>query len=454
MYTLQIPEKPALDAAWYERLMSVTTDVRETFIVLEPGQPQLRAQHEAFFASGCRTEPNLRPKEVSNYPAEKIIDGLRSLLDDIEATENNTHIRAAYAGHIREQIANLELIQAAAHDDRETFLERNVSLYGMPDKAVFGAVCAWIRQELEASRDRPELSDLAEIALELMPESRGAPDLLVPASDVFKSVRDAHFSENGYFSQLFSPDGYPDAPYIEQEHGDAITRQAIVNVGADYTVASAEDGLWAVLPRSREVVRPPGYRVDRDYFSGVIAHEIGSHLLEEANGSRQPLRLLRLGLEGFEKGNEGRAYLREQIIYPATEVFMRQPSWEYILALHLSVSLGSGLAGRPYSFSRLYELLYALHRFWRERRYPLDTINDAQTRDEAWFLAVRVMKGTASEGGCYMKDTVYLEGNIACWRLAAKKGPSVIQAGDIGKFNILDDAHWDILRGLGIVSAN
>jgi hypothetical protein len=443
-----------LDTQWYQKLLEATKNIRESFILLEPSKPYLVNARQEFMDFGRATNPVLRPRHLNKRFLELTVENLQKLQEDISEQEPNEHVRVAYRDHIAERITNVEMVRASVEEDWEKFREYNVHLYGLPDTDIFRAACTWIRKDAQQTSSAVDshLTRLRDDVLRLTPDVVGKESLLMPDKEVFQSVRDSHFAPGGYFEQLFAPDGPPEEPYIEQRYGDSITARAIANVGSDYTIKSAADGLWAVLSSSRDVVRPLGYRVDRDYFVGVIAHEIGSHLLEESNGSLQPLKLLRLGLAGFEKGNEGRAYLREQIVYPTPSIFTRQTSWEYILMLHLSVSLAFGLDGRPYTFVELYEYLYALHHFWRERRYPLATNNDAEAKEEAWLLAVRIMKGTDGTGGCYMKDTVYLEGNVAVWKLAAVK-QDMIPLGDTGKFNIIDKSHLALLRYLNILPA-
>ncbi|HSH17880.1 MAG TPA: hypothetical protein VK978_00705 [Candidatus Saccharimonadales bacterium] len=449
MSSIQIPLQKAIDEHWYQRLRTVTEGIGETFVLLMPDQDYLHGVREAFFSSGCTANPDLYPRQLPLARMAAVSAGLMQLQADITAQEPNEAIREAYVSHIQDYLTNLDLLCAAANRDHDLFMQKNRELYGMPDEAVFAAACAWVRQDAEQSVD-PALDELRQDVLRLVPDLHGNAQLLIPDEALFHRVRNLHLQPGGYVDQLFAPHGLPEAPYIEQEQGDVITHQAIANVGSDYALQDAADGLWAVLSRSRKVVRPLGYRVDRDYFVGVVAHEVGSHLLEEANGSRQPLRLFGLGLNGFEKGNEGRAYLREQIVYPDAAVFVRQSSWEYILMLHVSVGLAAGLHDKPYTFAELYAFLYALHRFWRQRRYPMDTNNDAEAREEAWLLAVRIMKGTNGTGGCYMKDTVYLQGNVTCWHVA-KTDPWLLLQADMGKFNIGDEHHLAILRELNLL---
>ena len=57
----------------------------------------------------------------------------------------------------------------------------------------------------------------------------------------------------------------------------------------------------------RLVRRPVDFRIGAQPYLGIVAHEVGSHLLEAENGRRSPLRLLASGLRAYEHGNEGRA---------------------------------------------------------------------------------------------------------------------------------------------------
>lgn len=449
MYKIKVDLSEPIDARWHSLLSEATRGITETFVLLMPDQSHLKAERDRFFDSGCLVNPDLRPPSLNGNYLKQAAERLTTLQQDIVENEPNAHIRSAYVNHIEDYVTNLDLLQAVVAQDHTQFIDRNVALYGMPDTDIFAAVCAWIRQDASFISDE-SIVGLRDKVLHLIPDMPGDSSLLLPSDTTFDTVRKMHFTKGGYFDQLFAPDGPPEMAYIEQEYGDDITRQAISNVGSRYTIKSAADGLWAVLSRSNQVVRPLGYRVDRDYFIGVIAHEVGSHLLEETNGAKQPLRLLGLGLNGFEKGNEGRAFLREQIVYDSPLTFTRQSSWEYIIMLHLGVSLAVGLHGKPCNFADLYAVLYALHRLWRQRRYPLDTNNELQAQDEAWQLTVRIMKGTDGSGGCYMKDIVYLEGNIGCWNIA-KHNPDLLLQADIGKFNVNDPHHIDVLKGLEIL---
>lgn len=56
------------------------------------------------------------------------------------------------------------------------------------------------------------------------------------------------------------------------------------------------------------------FQVPKGFVPALIQHEIGTHLLTYMNGLRQPLRLLSLGLAGYESLQEGLAVLSEYLV--------------------------------------------------------------------------------------------------------------------------------------------
>lgn len=453
MYRLRVEPQEPLDAGWIEALTAILAETHEVFLLLEPSAATCAIERQKFLESGGDYEPVLNPDSVDVATLRACNDKLEKLRRQIQ-DEPLEVVRDSYLERIAEAILQNELVIDAVHQDTAGFHAKNLELYGEPDKAVYAAVCAWVREEALATIDIGvgKVVDRAKAVLEIIPSADGDADILLPAPELFQKVRSMHFEPGGYVDQLFAPDGLPAQAYIDESGGDTVCRQAIANVGADYTVGASEDGIWSVQNNSKRIVRPPGYRLERDEFTGIVCHEVGSHLLERMNGMGQPLRLLSVGLDRFESGNEGRAFLREQIMYTSPELSTRQPSWEYIVMLFLGVCLASGEFGRPYTFSELHRFFSTLHAFWRERRFPLASTNELAVAEESWQLTVRIMKGTPGDGsmGCYMKDIVYLQGNIACWRMAAVS-PEIILFGDSGKFDIANPRHLQILRALGLL---
>jgi hypothetical protein len=431
------------DTRWFDRFAEIFAKIGETYEMLEPLPQTLSEKRSEFESSGYSKNISLLSDRVS---IEKVVTArqeLESLRKDIEDNETNDLVKWAYLDAISVCDANARLIIAGAHGDKLEYANANSDIYDDPDMHVFKAVCHWIRQTAEQSENNP----LASRVLELIPALSDDHQMLIPTEEVFHKVRELHREPNGYYDKLFGPEGLPTDPYIDQEVGDEICKRLLTNIGSDYTIVSSDNNNWATMKDRRQLVRPSGYRLDRDEFIGMVSHEIGSHILEFVNGEKSPLKLLSLGLARYDHGNEGRAFLREQIVYEHERVFLEQFAWEYIVLLHLAVSLAAGVHEKPYTFAELYEVLFSVYSFWRERRMPHATNNEAFARNEAWFLTVRVMKGTDGTGGAYLKDTVYLESNIRCWQAAAKD-PSIILFGDKGKFDITNPDHLKIVQSV------
>jgi hypothetical protein len=441
--------QPALDEVWFDRYHAIKIAVGEAYEMLEPLPATLTKLREEFDASDHSINISLLSDRVDLEHYKACLTQLERLRSDVDSSEKNSLLREVYLDAIKDLTATTELIIAGVIGDKERYASANAVLYNQPDEHVFKALCHWIRSDAQKalSSENADLHTLAQKVLDLIPNLQDNHQVLIPSEDVFYKVRQTHRQNNGYYNLLFGSQGLPENAYFTQQEGDEICRNMIANIGADWTVASAENNVWAVMRSRKELVRPAGYRLDHDEFVGVVSHEIGSHILEEVNGQNQPLKLLGTGLAGFEKGNEGRAFLREQIVYESERTFLGQFAWEYIVLLHLSVSLASGSHEKRATFAELYQTLHALYAFWREKRMPQATNNEQFALEEAWHLAVRTMKGTDGLGGAYMKDTVYLEGNIRCWQLAADD-PSIILFGDKGMFDITNQRHREIVRSL------
>lgn len=442
----------AIDNTWFRALLDISKQIGETYIALEPSREYLEHSRQLFELSNFRQDIPLFPDTMDTGRLRTAAAALSQLKAAIKEEERNNFAREAYCDYIDNLSANVRMIIAAHQQNGPVFEHENIVLYGQPDRQIFNAVCSWIRAKANDSLSTPGAErSRAETVLSLIPKHDRPYHMLTPSETVFHQVRQSHRAPHSYYDQLFGHGGLPTKPYIEQLEGDKICAEVLQNIGSDYTLAPSKNNIWATVREKKLLLRPLGYRLDTDEFTGIISHEIGSHILEATNGAKQPLRLLEIGLAGYEKGNEGRAFLREQIVYDKESTFLQQFAWEYIIMLHLAVCLAIGYDEQPYSFSKLYAVLFALYLLWREHRYPFETNNEAYARQEAWYLAVRIMKGTDGKNGAYRKDIVYLEGNIKCWQLATTN-PQAILDGDIGKFDITNNNHLALLRQLGILN--
>lgn len=449
-------DTPSYDTAWHARLLPLLHAEPAAYVSLEPSAESQLIARQFFDASGHTASPSLLPDMTAIVGREQVIDDLSALLDDIQTQEQNPVVRHAYQARIKQLIAEQSMVIAAVQGDNLIFETQNNYVYGAPDPAIFASICAWIRSDIEAAdtTQHPEILEL----LDLLPAGSGSVADCLPSQQTFDAVKALHAKYGGYYMSLFGPEGLPTSPTIDQDEGGRIVTKLLANLGADYRLDPTPGALWSVRHSNKVITCPATYTLPNRTFVSLMCHELGSHLLEAINGAKQPLALMQTGLDRYEAGNEGRACLREQILFDTPLDYTRVASWDpagialpsfaYDATLHLIISLATGTMGYRWEFAELYRVAYLLQMLWQVKSG--DTVIESACHDFAWHISVRTLKGTDGTGGAYRKDIVYLEGNIRCWRAAARN-PQAILWGDYGKFDITNEMHIRMLTDLGIL---
>jgi uncharacterized protein (TIGR02421 family) len=144
------------------------------------------------------------------------------------------------------------------------------------------------------------------------------------------------------------------------------------------------DDVHGVMVVRRTLLVDTRYRLDPRREQALVQHEVGTHIVTEVNGHRQPLRTLESGLAGFEQTQEGLAVLAEH--------------------------LAGGLT--PERMALLAARVLAVRAFVDGQAFP-DTVAELHeahgfTRRSAFDLVTRVHRG-----GGLLKDAVYLRGLAA-----------------------------------------
>lgn len=126
---------------------------------------------------------------------------------------------------------------------------------------------------------------------------------------------------------------------------------------------------------------PATASIRTDRVEPLLHHEVGTHVVTYQNGARQPLKLLTIGLPGYDETQEGLAVLAEYLTGGLDPRRLR------VLAARV-VAVGKLLDGAD--FLEIFESLRAEHRI------PTKT---------AWSIAMRVVVGGGS-----VRDAIYLRG--------------------------------------------
>jgi uncharacterized protein (TIGR02421 family) len=126
---------------------------------------------------------------------------------------------------------------------------------------------------------------------------------------------------------------------------------------------------------------PAAATIRADRVEPLLHHEIGTHVVTYQNGARQPLKLLTIGLPGYDETQEGLAVLAEYLTGGLDPRRLR------VLAARV-VAIAEMLDGA--GFLEIFEHL--------RTEYGIPTRT-------AWSIAIRVIGGGGS-----VKDAIYLRG--------------------------------------------
>lgn len=373
----------------------------------------------------------------------------------LERTDLDPLIKQLYRWKVNEHIANINMLIASSAGDMRSFTRWNEFVYGKPDEDIYRAALDLVAHDAEDlladdAQSQP-VKAAADTVLSLVDEKRGYRELLSPDETVFEKVREDHMRTTGYYGLLLAGVKIPDEK-ITTEVADPIIQQVLHNIKSSKGIRDASGASWSVA--SDAVLRPKTMNMPPLRFMGLaVGHEIGSHEFERVNGARGPIAMAKEGLPRYELGNEGRAVIREQVPYETFSEFTKLVRWRDILRRHIAISYASGVGeDAPMQSSEVYTFMNAIDRMYATKLHPDDEVKaTAAAHKKTSDLLTRVLKGTDGKGGAYLKDKVYLEGNVACWLSAALRGPRAIAEGDYGKFNINDPTHLAALRKFGLL---
>ncbi len=443
---LLIDLQPAIDERWFEQLIKTAKYTPEIYAWLGPTAKELQEQYSNLVTLNFTARPNLRPRDTMCAKIISEKQNLTKLQSDVMRYEQNDIVRNAYRLRLEELIDNAAMYEAALLGDDLEFTRLNHKIYGQPQKDIFVATCEWFRSYATAvAKDDRQYIGPVQAVLDVIPQSELSdtyPQIskLKPSKEVFASQHRRHMQAEGFYEQLFHGLKLPEGP-VDEQSGDRLIQRLLKNLQAeDYTIHNSSDGSWGLRFSSKSVVRPSNYVLPADEFVAVAGHEVGSHLLERLNGLRSPLRLLSFGLQGYEKGNEGRALLREQVVYKTWSEFEQTLRWQEVLLRHFVLSLAVGLDGSKRTFTEIFNTIEPIYALWHIRAGAKPEAARRMAQQRSWLLITRALKGTDTTGVAYHKDLVYLEGNIACWRKATED-PMSIRNGDRGKIDIANSAH-------------
>ncbi len=194
------------------------------------------------------------------------------------------------------------------------------------------------------------------------------------------------------------------AKTVHSEKIRAGLQQALYDNGVtDWNVEFSEKRLTTVYPAEKRIT----VCKDREFAEidpeRLKVHEVGVHALRAVNGYEQPLKIFALGLPGYLPTEEGLSSYFEELTGNTSEEMMRD------------------YAARVIAVDSICQDLNFRQTFDRLKSYDLNN-------DQAWNLAIR-----AHRAGGYIKDHVYLDGNIRVKEFATTNGDfNTLYVGKVG----------------------
>jgi len=442
-FTAKQEVEPPLDEVLFKRLKefsnSLITDVR-------PELPILLEQKEAFL-SGEIECPHLTYEKILSKDYESKEKGLLELKDDIRSDSTIPEaISRAYIWTINERIARFRMLrelQKTMQEGNDEYHMKRFSrysefIYGAPEEDIYQGVTEKLYEKLEHARAT------------LPPEKMDAYERLLTFASKKDTTSPEVSSEGSTQEQDISDEVINDPEEIKKYFQSAVEEMGL---GDEWTVEidpKNERSSFAVLYGSKKIMLPseekmkllPSERkMTVKMIRGLIVHEIGTHALRQHNGIRSRLRLLSVGLDRNEVGEEGLATYREHRETGKTDF----AGFDNYFAAGLAKGIDGG--GQR-NFAGVYSILHDYYSV-------TENVDNEKAQDMAWDRCLRIFRGTTGDipGVILTKDIIYRKGNIATYSLMKNDFSEKIDF-NIGKFDPTNPRHIAVLTELGILDSD
>lgn len=436
------PPPDALDTQWYSRFEK--PGAFQGFEYLE-GDKSYREQQKHLFLSGEVNNPTLDYPKLDIQLLDRREEELLALKYDVRLNEPNQAVKLAYQWRLNEKLAELRMLKAAASGNARKFRRYTEFIYGKPSDTIFAYTVNSIRKRAETTLGlgNQTTAEASAKLLELLPTDMPEPTAATPPTEeTVKLAQGITLHEVGDLVSIPLDKERFEAPEIQAVFSQSI--QTLKAEGWQVTIATGSKSGITVNQETRKVEVPATRMLVVDKLRKLIAHEIGTHVARRINGERSKLKLLGLGLDRYEKGDEGVATLREQAIEGKVDDFAGFDGY-------LAIGLAYGLDGTPRNFREVFQVLqpYYYLKEIESGTAPETAITNAQTK--AWNRCVRTFRGTPPDttGVCYTKDMVYREGNIGAWEVVSNN-PEEMYRFSIGQYDPANERHIWLLTELGI----
>jgi len=443
--TPQPTHSESFDSKWYQTFEQLGAFQAYEYL---DGNKQYREAERHKFLNSDDGNPSLDYPKIDVERLSSDETQLLQLKEDIIREETNEIVKQVYRWRLNEKIAELRMLKAVASGDMHKFQRYSEFVYGKPSPEIFAFTIHNLREiaTSQLTSDDPNIKNVAQELIDLLPaDLPTTANYQLPQESDITIVRKQTLKELGNLLNLDVATGTEGKQYTADEIRDIFqaSLESLQAEGWSVVVDTSSKSGISVDQEHKEIKIPESRKLVFTKLRSLVAHEVGTHIARRLNGERSKLHLLGLGLDRYEKGEEGVATMREQVLGDSIEDFAG-------LDGHLAISLAIGVDGKPRDFREVYTIMekYFYLNALSAGKISEEALKSAQT--SAWNRTVRTFRGTdcKTKGVCFTKDIVYREGNIGVWKVASNNPEEIVRF-SVGKYDPANCRHIWILDQLG-----
>jgi len=181
-----------------------------------------------------------------------------------------------------------------------------------------------------------------ELQLEML-RARGTPDFLQMSVELYGAVSPALYEKAGALLLTVDPPAAGEGRLDAEEFRDLAEqeldhyRELDPDIGLHVEI---RDDVSGVLCEGTTLLISAHSSIDSRRAFALLQHEIGTHLITQVNGSRQPVTVLGTGLAGYDETQEGLAVLAEVAVGGLTPARLRQLAARVVVVHDLLAGAG------------------------------------------------------------------------------------------------------------------
>ena len=403
-----------------------------------------REQRESFL-EGEIEWPVINAPEALFCDTETYLSSLRKLANRVDQEERNPIVREIYQAKINELSIGICLIEARQAEDWESWQHLNTKLYGVFDEDLFWEVYRYFHDQAVSKLESPSSSlkqkDAAERLLHYLclNEEQTLPKL---AKNLIRKEKNILQSEISMLNSVV-----PKQATFAASETKRVLEQWLEKIGIsgwNVVVDNTSSKTMMRVLRTQKLISLPVNRIlKRQRLLELLVHEIGvslkypGHIGRSFNGASSRLKLLSLGLPYYVSGEEGLCTFWEEVLSPTN--YPEHKMWLYLI-----IGLALGIDGEYFTFRDIYDVSRTYFGF----QHPG---SDDSKKLRAYRAAMRIFRGTdtSMEGIVFIKDKIYLEGNIRIWNMM-KYSSERLEICHLGSFDPTSDQHIRWLKNLAL----